>query len=176
LSESNAHERRGWGPNASLTRGLAHAASVFDEPLTTGALLEQWRDATRAAELAERLAKLALASATRSDRDAQASQEIARIAERAAKSAERTAQIAREASERAQAFAAAYRLGYLAEADAAVVTAQQELTLASDRYHDAERADRESPRGPRPGECRELTATRAPVANKAMAPCALECR
>ena len=58
---------------------------MIEEPMTTGELLEQWREATRAAELADRLAKLAQASVERSDRDAVAAEEIAKIAQRAAK-------------------------------------------------------------------------------------------
>ncbi len=116
---------------------------MSDEPLTTADLLEQWREATRAAELAERLARLAKTSVERSDRDAVAAQDIARMAERAAKHAERTARIAREASDRAMAFAAENRAGYLADADDAVKATREEETAARDRYHDAERAARE---------------------------------
>ncbi len=111
--------------------------------MTTGELLEQWREATRAAELAERLAKLAQASVERSDRDAVAAMDIAKLAERAAKHAERTARIAREAADRAASFAAENRSGYLADADQAVVDTRQEESEARDRYHDAERAAHE---------------------------------
>ena len=76
------------------------APLMLDEPPpTTGELLEQWREATRAAELAERLANLARTSVERSDRDSIAAQEIAKVAERAARHAERAAKIAREAAE-----------------------------------------------------------------------------
>jgi len=108
--------------------------------MTTAELLEQWRDATRAAELAERLAKLAEVSVERSDRDATLAREIAQIAERAAKHAERAAKIAREAANRATAFASENRSGYLADATAAVTSTREEETVARDRYHDAERA------------------------------------
>jgi hypothetical protein len=116
---------------------------VEDEELTTGELLEQWRDATRAAELAERLANLAKQSVDRSDRDAAGAQEIAKIAQRAAKHAERTAKIAQEASDRARAFAVENRSGYLAEADAAVASSRDEEATARDRFHAAERSVRE---------------------------------
>jgi hypothetical protein len=89
------------------------------------------------------LAKLAQTSVERSDRDAVAAQEIAKIAERAARHAERTARIAREAAERAMAFASENREGYLAEADATVVTAREEESSARQRYHQAERTARE---------------------------------
>jgi hypothetical protein len=111
--------------------------------MSTGELLEQWREATRAAELAERLAKLAQQSVERSDKDSLAAQEIARIAERAAKLAERTAKIAREAAERSMAFAKENRSGYLAEAEATLVGTREEEASARARYHDAERAARD---------------------------------
>ena len=117
-----------------------------DEPMTTGELLEQWREATRAAELAERLARLAQTSVERADRDAVAAQEIARMAERAAKHAERTARIARDAADRAQAFAAENRSGYLSETEQAVVSTRDEETAARDRYHAAEQAASERQR------------------------------
>jgi hypothetical protein len=115
---------------------------VFEEPMTTSELLEQWREATRAAELAERLAKLAQQSVERSDRDAVAAQEIAKIAERAAKHAERTARIAREASDRALDFAKENRSSYLGDAQDAVTDTRQEEAAARDRYHAAEKAAR----------------------------------
>ena len=115
---------------------------MLDEPLTTADLLEQWREATRAAELAERLAKLAQTSVERSDRDAVAAQEIAKIAETAARHAERAAKIARQASNRALEFASENRSGYLAEADSAVTDTREEESLARNRFHDAENAAR----------------------------------
>ena len=111
--------------------------------MPTSELLEQWREATRAAELAERLAKLAQMSVERSDRDSKAAHEVAKIAESAARHAERAAKIAREASNRAIAFAAENREGYLAEADAAVVTSRDEEAAARERYHTAEHAARD---------------------------------
>ena len=110
--------------------------------MTTAELLEQWREATRAAELAERLAKLAKASVERSDRDAVAAREISRIAARAAKHAEQTARIAREAADRAAEYASLNRTGYLADADDAVLASRAEEAEARDRYHSAESAAR----------------------------------
>jgi hypothetical protein len=115
-------------------------AAVIDEPLSTSELLEQWRDATRAAELAERLAQLARVSAERSDKDSVAAQEIAKIAERAAKHAERTARIAREAADRAMAYAQENRSANLAGAEAAATETRANESAARVRYHDAERA------------------------------------
>lgn len=112
---------------------------VIDEPMSTSELLEQWREATRAAELAERLARLAQTSVERSDRDAVAAQEIARVAGRAARHAERAALIAREAANRAAAFASENRSGYLAEADDTLTATRAEEVGARERYHEAER-------------------------------------
>ena len=47
-----------------------HGSAVFDEPTTTSDLLEVWREATRAAELAERLAEVAADRAQQTDLDA----------------------------------------------------------------------------------------------------------
>ena len=111
--------------------------------MSTGELLEQWREATRAAQLAERLAALAKSSAERSDRDAVAAEEIAKLAQKAAQHAERAARVAREAADRASSFARDNRAGPLAEADEAVIATRDEETAARDRYHDAEREARE---------------------------------
>ena len=73
--------------------------------MTTTNLLEQWREATRAADLAERLARLALESADLADEEALASEEIATLAEAAAESAARAATTARAAAERAKTLA-----------------------------------------------------------------------
>ena len=61
----------------------------MDETPTTAELLDAWRDATRASELAERLSAVASDAAELAERNAAASTEIARMAERAASSAER---------------------------------------------------------------------------------------
>jgi hypothetical protein len=57
---------------------------MFEEPTTTADLLSFWREATRAAELAERLAGVAAESAERAEMSASASEEIADLAEQAA--------------------------------------------------------------------------------------------
>ena len=108
--------------------------------MTTGELLERWRDATRAAEIAERLAALAEASVARADRDAIAAQEIARLAQRAAKHAERTARIAREAAARATSFAAENRERHLADAETAVTSTRAQEAAARDRFQESEAA------------------------------------
>lgn len=114
-----------------------------DELPTTGELLEQWRDATRAAELAERLARLAAESAERADQAAMGAEEIARMAERAAKAAERAARSARVAADRATKFARENRAGTVVDADHSVIDTRVEEAAARDRYHTAERAARD---------------------------------
>jgi hypothetical protein len=119
------------------------AVMLLEEPMKTGELLEQWREATRAAQLAEKLAELAKESVERADRDALGAREIAEMAEAAAGHAERAATVAREAAHRAAAFASENRSGRLEEADEAVMTTHAQETTARDRYHEAERAARE---------------------------------
>ena len=72
--------------------------SVEEERLTTADLLMQWRDATRAAELAERLAEVATRAADQSDASALTSEQVAGMAEQAAVAAERAARTARRAA------------------------------------------------------------------------------
>ncbi|HET7027246.1 MAG TPA: hypothetical protein VFI28_06110 [Candidatus Limnocylindrales bacterium] len=114
-----------------------------EEELTTQDLLEEWRDATRAAELAERLAKLAAESAERADQASQGAEEIARMAERAARAIERAARSARKAADRAATFARDNRVVRLADANASVVATRAEEVRARDRYHEAEHEARE---------------------------------
>ena len=114
-----------------------------NEAPTTHELLEGWREATRAAELAERLAKMASESATRADQAASGSEEIARMAERAAKAAERAATSARQAADRALQFARQNRSVRLADADQAVIATKARETDARERYQQAEREAQE---------------------------------
>ena len=112
-----------------------------DEQPTTGELLTQWRDATRAAELAERLAEIALQAADQADRSALASDHIARMAEKAAVAAERAARSARQAARQAADLAVENREQRLRVADEELVTARASESHARGRYHEAERAD-----------------------------------
>jgi methyl-accepting chemotaxis protein len=73
-----------------------------DDVVTASDVLEQWRDATRAAELAERLADLANESAARSDDASRAAHEIADMANRAAVAAGRASEVARKAADQAR--------------------------------------------------------------------------
>jgi hypothetical protein len=107
---------------------------VEEERLTTADLLLQWREATRAAELADRLAELALSAAEQSDSNALASEQIARMAEKAAVAAERAAQSARKAATKASALALENRAQRLRDADEAVVTARASEAEARQRY------------------------------------------
>ena len=116
-----------------------------EEVLTTEDLLEQWREAVRASELADRLAKLALESVERADQSALGAEEIARMAERAAKAAERAATSARKAAERAAAFARENRAGWLSTADQTVVATKAQERSARDRYEDSARQGGDSP-------------------------------
>ena len=107
--------------------------------MTTTSLLEQWREATRAADLAERLARLALESAELADEEAMASEEIGTLAEAAAESAAKAATIARDAADRAKTLAARKHGRTLHEADQAASDAvDTETQAAHERYHQAE--------------------------------------
>lgn len=117
---------------------LPKLSSVEEERLTTADLLMQWREATRAAQLAERLAELATRAADQSDASALASEQIARMAEKAAVAAERASQSARKAATRAAALAAENRGMRLREADEAVVNARASELEARLRYEHAD--------------------------------------
>ena len=107
--------------------------------LSTAELLTAWRDATRAAELAEQLALLALEASQRADHDSAAAVEIADLAARAAEAAERTAEKARTAAARADEFAAQARDHGVPDAQATLDSARGAEAQARNRYHDAER-------------------------------------
>src|SRR5689334_9689127 len=99
-------------------------------------LLDAWRDALRAAELAERLASSALRAADRGDRDAATAEELAVLAEEAASAAERAARVAREAATKAAMDAKGLRADVTA-ADRAAADAQSAAGDAPGRYQDA---------------------------------------
>ena len=109
-----------------------------EEVINTADLLTAWRDATRAAELADRLAQMAADAAETADRSAMASEEIARMAERAAKAADRAAVSARDAAQRAAALARESREHRLVDADTLVATARAEEAAAREAYHKRE--------------------------------------
>ena len=120
--------------------------SIVDpEPPTTAELLTQWHDATRAAELAERLADIATHAADQADANALASEQIARMAEKAAVAAERAASTARKGAIQACTLAVENRRHRLREASDAVELARASEADARQRYHDAERDERTPP-------------------------------
>lgn len=118
--------------------------SVDEVVVSTADLLDAWREATRAAELAERLARLAEAAAVDADESAAASEEIAQLADRAAAAATNAAQSARNAAARTAAIAKERRDGVSPAQDTARGTRQAE-TIAKDDYHRAEEGARERP-------------------------------
>jgi hypothetical protein len=122
---------------------MAHAWEVLEETVTTADLLEKWREATRAAELAKRLAEAALETAQRADRTAVASEDIARMAERAAEAAADAAASARRAADEATAYAADIRGARLRVANEVVDSTQVQEGVAKTAYHEAEREARE---------------------------------
>lgn len=105
--------------------------------MTTADLLEKWREATRAAELAKRLAEAALETAQRADRSAVASEDIAKMAERAAQAAADAAAIARQAADEANAFASDIRGTRLRNAKEVVEVTGVHEGEARNAYHDA---------------------------------------
>ncbi len=119
---------------------MRHPIRMEEEVVTTADLLTAWRDATRAAELAERLARMAAEAAETADRSALASAEIAKLAERAATAAERAALSARRAAQRAAQFAAETRDHRLQDADEVVIQVRAEEAAAQDAYHRSESA------------------------------------
>jgi hypothetical protein len=102
-------------------------------------LLEAWRDATRAAELAERLAAEALKAAENADGDAVETEEIATLAESAAGAAERAASSARAAATGAHEMARGPHNAELAEAGQAALAARAFEADSQDRSHTVDR-------------------------------------
>jgi hypothetical protein len=96
----------GWDGRPRHTR-IGTISLVDDPALTTDDLRAAWRDAARAAELAERLADVARGAASDADRDGLHADEIATLAGAAAEAATRAARTAlaavTEAADRAQA-------------------------------------------------------------------------
>jgi hypothetical protein len=74
--------------------------SVLDNDMTTGEALDAWRDATRAAQLSERLAATAAEASVHVDEDARAVEVIASMAEAAAAAVVAAAASAQVAAER----------------------------------------------------------------------------
>ena len=100
--------------------------------VSTADLLDAWREATRAAELAERLARYAEATAEDADESAAATEEIAQLAERAAGAATNAAQSARNAANRTAVLAKERRDGVSPAQDIERGTRQAEATAKDD--------------------------------------------
>jgi hypothetical protein len=117
--------------------------AVEGDTRSTADLLEAWREATRASELAERLAVLASEAAEQADKNSAVAQEIALLAEQAATAAERAAARSRLAAEQAAEIAAKSREQRVREADETVTAAAALEGEARELYHKAERQARE---------------------------------
>jgi methyl-accepting chemotaxis protein len=115
---------------------------VDEVVVSTADLLDAWREATRAAELAERLARFAEATAEDADESAAASEEIAQLAERAADAATNAAQSARNAANRTASIAKGRRDGVSPAQDTERGTRHVETT-AKGEYHRAEEVARD---------------------------------
>jgi multidrug efflux pump subunit AcrA (membrane-fusion protein) len=101
---------------------------------STADLLNAWRDATRAAELADSLALHASDLSAHTDDTAVAAEQIAKLAERAAKAAERAAMTARDAAMRAAELARSSRDKNVSGAGRATAARAAE-DVARDAYH-----------------------------------------
>ena len=106
--------------------------------MTTADLLEAWREATRAAELAQRLAQLANETAAQLEKDAVASEDLALMAERTAEAAEAAAKSARAAADELSARARASRDLRARDAEQTVADARKLETEAQEQYDRAE--------------------------------------
>ena len=115
---------------------------MFEEEMSTAELLEQWREATRAAELAARLAKMAADSVERTSKGAIRAEDLAQLAERAAAAASEAAATARNAADEARALAE-QSVQNNDRDQATLVDAQGEEDAARGRYHEAERQARD---------------------------------
>ena len=78
---------------------------MVDEPVTTSDLLDVWRDAMRAAELAARLAEVAAEKAQQAELNAAGAEEVAGLAEQLAAAATAAAERARAAADHAHELA-----------------------------------------------------------------------
>lgn len=117
-----------------------------DPTVTTADLLNAWRDAVRAAELAERLATAAAKAADDADQRAVVSAELAELAEQAAAAASRAAARAAAAAKEATALAKALRQDGLAEAQHTVEASKANAAEARIAFHEAEAETREKRR------------------------------
>jgi methyl-accepting chemotaxis protein len=122
---------------------------VWSESMSTAELLQAWRDAIRAAELAERLATVAAQASANAEIQSAEADEIATLAEEAAARAQ-------VAAERARAFATSVGMSAAGLRDQAGASQHTSETMrriegeARSAFHDAEAQAREAhePTGP----------------------------
>jgi hypothetical protein len=112
--------------------------------VTKADLLAAWRDAVRAAEMAERLATAAAQAAEQAGVRAEVSSEIADLAERAAESAQRAAERARTAATEAAEMARSLRDEGVPGADKTVRAARDLEDHARVAYNSSDEDDRRS--------------------------------
>lgn len=106
--------------------------------MTVPELLQAWRDAIRAAELAERMTTAAVRAADDADLRASAAHEIAALAGQAAEYAARAGERAAAAAIEAAALAKELREQGMPSAETTRSTAREDETQAAARYHRAE--------------------------------------
>ena len=111
---------------------------MLEDKVTTAELLDAWREASRAAELADRLAELAHTSAERADINATNAEEVATLAEQVAEAAAKAATRARAAAKEARAVARKSQDGPLTNAEREQTGTREGESHARDAYHDAE--------------------------------------
>ena len=109
-----------------------------DDKISTAMLLEAWREATRAADLAARLTRLAEEAADQADTDAVAWTEIADLAEQAAEAAKVAQEKSRASADRASALAASKRQSGIGDAQQAEDAARTFESGARDLFHEAQ--------------------------------------
>ena len=126
---------------------LVQHAEVIEVTMSTADLLEAWREAMRAAELADRLARIALDAVESTERNAVELEEIAANAERSAEAAQDAAHTARTAAKRAAALGVAARTIDAPNATSDALAAHEAAARAGEQYHRAEQDARER-RGP----------------------------
>jgi hypothetical protein len=126
-----------------MTRTRSDHHDVEDVEVTTADLLEAWREATRAAELAERLAALAAQTMANADTRAIRAEELAVMAERAAEAAEQAARTARAAAAEASEYAKTSRDQHTRGATVVETTRGAEMA-ARDAYHRGEEEARKA--------------------------------
>ena len=105
--------------------------------MTTGEMLTAWREATRAAEIAEQLATLAAEAAQSADVNAETAEQVAVLAEQTASLAAAAAERARNAADDARRIVAA-RQGTLHDADDIRANTRATEDGARVAYHQAE--------------------------------------